>query len=212
MHSYLITSQNQNLIQNEINNLVNKNKLKPYLFEIKSISDVKELNIFLKHTIEKSSGIIIKEIDKASEEALNAFLKNLEEPQKYIVFVLSASSIYTVLPTIVSRCQIINLNISPEISSTSLLKEFLSKESSDKLSYVSNIKDRQDALLFIKELLYQAHAMIHLNKLPPDVAKGSYSFYKKISSFIKLTQRTNDALNFNGNVNLHLTNFVLSLE
>jgi hypothetical protein len=202
MHSYLIISQNQGSIQNEIDHLITGKKLKPYPFQIRSISDVRGLNILLKLNIAKPTGVIIKEIDQVTDEAANAFLKNLEEPQQNVTFILSASSIYQTPPTIVSRCQTINLNTSHKIRSTNMLTKFLSLSTSDKLRHISTIRDRTDALSFVKELIYQSHTAIHFSK----------PRYKRASLFIKYSQSTHNALKANGNVNLQLTNFIMSLE
>lgn len=50
---------------------------------------------------------IIAAADKMTEEAANSFLKLLEEPPAYAVFVLITSQINLLLPTVISRCQIV---------------------------------------------------------------------------------------------------------
>ena len=77
-------------------------------FSIKSIDQVRELGRFSRLALTKPTTILIKNIDNASNEALNAFLKDLEEPQTNLSYFLTAASIYKVVPTISSRCQIIN--------------------------------------------------------------------------------------------------------
>ena len=47
--------------------------------------------------------------EKMSNQASNAFLKILEEPPKDTYFLLIAENQEEILPTIVSRCQIVNL-------------------------------------------------------------------------------------------------------
>lgn len=49
---------------------------------------------------------IIDEVHMLSSAAFNAFLKTLEEPPKYVVFILATTEKQKVLPTILSRCQI----------------------------------------------------------------------------------------------------------
>lgn len=49
---------------------------------------------------------IIDEVHMLSQAAFNAFLKTLEEPPKYAVFILATTEKNKVLPTILSRCQI----------------------------------------------------------------------------------------------------------
>lgn len=50
---------------------------------------------------------ILESVDKMTLEAANAFLKGLEEPPPQVIFILTTSSLEGVIPTIVSRCQII---------------------------------------------------------------------------------------------------------
>lgn len=49
---------------------------------------------------------IIDEVHMLSSAAFNAFLKTLEEPPKYVVFILATTEKHKVIPTILSRCQI----------------------------------------------------------------------------------------------------------
>ncbi|MFH1867174.1 MAG: DNA polymerase III subunit delta' [Patescibacteria group bacterium] len=54
--------------------------------------------------------VIIEEAERLSEEASNALLKTLEEPLGRAMIILISSQPYRLLPTIVSRCQQINLS------------------------------------------------------------------------------------------------------
>jgi DNA polymerase III subunit gamma/tau len=49
---------------------------------------------------------IIDEVHMLSSSAFNAFLKTLEEPPPYAIFILATTEKYKILPTILSRCQI----------------------------------------------------------------------------------------------------------
>lgn len=49
---------------------------------------------------------IIDEVHMLTTQAFNAFLKTLEEPPSYVVFILATTEKHKVLPTILSRCQI----------------------------------------------------------------------------------------------------------
>ncbi|WP_339044050.1 DNA polymerase III subunit gamma/tau [Cardinium endosymbiont of Tipula unca] len=53
---------------------------------------------------------IIDEVHMLSNAAFNAFLKTLEEPPSYAIFILATTERHKVLPTILSRCQIFNFN------------------------------------------------------------------------------------------------------
>ena len=49
---------------------------------------------------------IIDEVHMLSQAAFNAFLKTLEEPPSYAIFILATTEKHKILPTILSRCQI----------------------------------------------------------------------------------------------------------
>ena len=49
---------------------------------------------------------IIDEVHMLSTSAFNAFLKTLEEPPQYVIFILATTEKNKILPTILSRCQI----------------------------------------------------------------------------------------------------------
>jgi DNA polymerase-3 subunit gamma/tau len=49
---------------------------------------------------------IIDEVHMLSQSAFNAFLKTLEEPPHYAIFILATTEKHKILPTILSRCQI----------------------------------------------------------------------------------------------------------
>ncbi|MFQ5814343.1 MAG: DNA polymerase III subunit delta' [Anaerolineae bacterium] len=52
---------------------------------------------------------IIRQMEQATAEAANCLLKTLEEPPSSVILVLTASEAEALLPTIVSRCQVLNL-------------------------------------------------------------------------------------------------------
>lgn len=56
--------------------------------------------------IGKYKVFIIDEVHMLSSAAFNAFLKTLEEPPSYAVFILATTEKHKVLPTILSRCQV----------------------------------------------------------------------------------------------------------
>ena len=49
---------------------------------------------------------IIDEVHMLSQAAFNAFLKTLEEPPSYAIFILATTEKHKIIPTILSRCQI----------------------------------------------------------------------------------------------------------
>ena len=52
---------------------------------------------------------ILRQMERATTEAANCLLKTLEEPPAHVILVLTASEADALPPTIVSRCQVLNL-------------------------------------------------------------------------------------------------------
>ncbi len=83
---------------------------------------------------------IIDEVHMLSTSAFNALLKTLEEPPKYVIFILATTELYKVPETIVSRCQNFDFG---RITITNI---------ENRLSYIcecENIKIDKDALKLI---------------------------------------------------------------
>ena len=53
---------------------------------------------------------IVDEVHMLSTQAFNAFLKTLEEPPHYVIFILATTEKHKIIPTILSRCQIYDFN------------------------------------------------------------------------------------------------------
>jgi len=73
-----------------------------------SVEDIRELinHVKIPPQTGKFSVYIIDEVHMLSKEAFNAFLKTLEEPPSYAIFILATTEKHKVLPTIISRCQV----------------------------------------------------------------------------------------------------------
>ncbi|MCL6106602.1 MAG: DNA polymerase III subunit delta' [Actinobacteria bacterium] len=87
------------------------------------IEQVREVNRTLRLLPGESPArvIIISSAEALGAESANAFLKSLEEPPGFVVFLLLAEHLGRVLPTIVSRCQMVRFGPVPEDVITSLL-------------------------------------------------------------------------------------------
>lgn len=73
-----------------------------------SVDNIRELNsqVQVPPQIGKYRVFIIDEVHMLSVAAFNAFLKTLEEPPRYVIFILATTEKHKVIPTILSRCQI----------------------------------------------------------------------------------------------------------
>ena len=73
-----------------------------------SVNDIRELvdQVQMPPTEGRYRVFIIDEVHMLSSAAFNAFLKTLEEPPSYVIFILATTEKHKIIPTILSRCQI----------------------------------------------------------------------------------------------------------
>ncbi len=188
MHAYLLIGTNSEELKAKSEELAKKLKAKILNFPILKIEDTRSLNNLIRLSFSEPTLILSEKIEDATAEALNAFLKNLEEPQPNIYFALAASSISKVLPTIVSRCQIIKLPITNyQFSNKEEIEDFLSMTTSQRLAFFDKMRDRNKAIEFVESLIFFLHRQGDLTKM-------------------ELLLKTLTGLKANGNVNLHLAN------
>ncbi len=77
-----------------------------------SVEDIRTLTdqVRIPPQIGRYSVYIIDEVHMLSQAAFNAFLKTLEEPPEYAIFILATTEKHKILPTILSRCQTYDFN------------------------------------------------------------------------------------------------------
>jgi DNA polymerase-3 subunit delta' len=185
MHAYLIVGENPTI---EINKLVKKLKAKLLEFSVNKIEDIRELNSFTNLSTDTPQAIVLQNIENCTTEASNALLKNLEEPAENIFYILTCDSVNQVLPTIVSRCEIIKLKNQTSKVKNDETEKFMQMKIGQKFSYLDKIKTRDEALVFIKNLIYYLHTKLIEN-----------------TENIKIAQKVFDNLKANGNINIQLT-------
>ena len=71
---------------------------------------------------------IVDEVHMLSANAFNAFLKTLEEPPPYAIFILATTEKHKILPTILSRCQIFDFKRITTNDTVKHLREITNKE------------------------------------------------------------------------------------
>lgn len=202
MHAFLLISQNSN-VKPQIEDLAKKLKAKIFEFPLAKIEDVRNLNNLIRLSFNEPTLVVSENIHEATEEALNAFLKNLEEPQENIYFALTAPSSKKVLATIVSRCQIIRVDgKKQEVKDDKDIEKFLSMTVSEKFEFVDKIKDRKKAIELAENTVNLLHRRLHENDVK----------YTVTAKNIEAASQTLTRLKANGNVNLQLANFIINLE
>jgi len=113
---------------------------------------------------------IIDEAHMLTKEAFNALLKTLEEPPKHVIFILATTEKEKILPTILSRCQVLNFE-SPNLEKLQeLIKKVLEKENREaddevikKIALTGNGSYR-DTLSFLQQVLTIIDGKINLEK------------------------------------------------
>ena len=104
---------------------------------------------------------IIDEVHMLSSAAFNAFLKTLEEPPSYAIFILATTEKHKVLPTILSRCQIF---------------DFRRIQTRDIVQQLQNIAQE-------KGITYEEEALYLIGQKADGILRTSLSIFDKISNY-----------------------------
>ena len=96
-----------------------------------AVDDIRNLidQVRIPPQVGKYKVYIIDEVHMLSTAAFNAFLKTLEEPPSYAIFILATTERHKILPTILSRCQVFNFNRIQIKDMVEHLAQIASKES-----------------------------------------------------------------------------------
>ncbi len=98
-----------------------------------SVDDIRALTEQVRYAPQhgKYKIYIIDEVHMLSSAAFNAFLKTLEEPPAYAIFILATTEKHKILPTILSRCQIFDFKRIQTADIVGHMANICSKESVD---------------------------------------------------------------------------------
>lgn len=135
------------------------------------ISEIRLLQkrIFLKPIENENKCVILELFSGVGLEAQNAFLKLLEEPPANTIIIMLVLETDFLLPTILSRCNIINLKKTKKIDSENLSKNLkvlneLIKGKNVLFLAQNNGKSREEALSFLEELILTAEKNLETEK------------------------------------------------
>lgn len=87
---------------------------KKAFYSIEYFKETIKPKAFLKPNEGKRNIIILSNIELMPEKTVNSFLKILEEPPDDLLFILTTDSLNTIIPTIISRCQILRCSLLSE--------------------------------------------------------------------------------------------------
>lgn len=126
-----------------------------------SVEDIRHLidQVRIPPQVGKYKVYIIDEVHMLSTAGFNAFLKTLEEPPSYAIFILATTEKHKILPTILSRCQVFNFNRIETKDMVDHLKGIAQKEqieaSEDALHLIARKADGglRDALSMFDQLV-----------------------------------------------------------
>lgn len=172
MQSILLKSQNRGKVKEYIDKLCKNEKVHPIDININSfekavgIEEVRDIRkkIFLKPLRSKTKIAVIEAYEGITIESQNSLLKILEEPPSNTTIIITVSSIGLILPTILSRCKIINLvDTSFELSKQEIaqhltvLKSLSSSGVGERLKLAQDIaKNKEDIIPELEKMIVVA--------------------------------------------------------
>lgn len=170
-----------------------------------SVEDIRNLieQVRVPPQIGTHSVYIIDEVHMLSSQAFNAFLKTLEEPPSYAIFVLATTEKHKIIPTILSRCQIFDFNRIKVEDSVEYLSYVAEKEGieadKDALNIIAQKADgaMRDALSFFDQIVSFSGKKITYQSAIDNLNVLDYDYYFKITDFIYENNISESLLIFN---------------
>lgn len=133
---------------------------------------------------------IIDEVHMLSQAAFNAFLKTLEEPPNYAIFILATTEKHKILPTILSRCQIFDFNRIRVEDIAKHLAEIANKEGiaydEDGLHLIAQKADGglRDALSMFDQIVSFSSKNVNYKTVIDNLNILDYDYYFKLTDAI----------------------------
>ncbi|MCD0488228.1 DNA polymerase III subunit gamma/tau [Pedobacter sp. MC2016-14] len=133
---------------------------------------------------------IIDEVHMLSANAFNAFLKTLEEPPSYAIFILATTEKHKILPTILSRCQIFDFNRIQVEDIASHLNNIAIRESinveADGLHIIAQKADGglRDALSMFDQIVSYTNKNLTYKSVIDNLNILDYDYYFKLTEYL----------------------------
>ncbi|MCC6517106.1 MAG: DNA polymerase III subunit gamma/tau [Chitinophagales bacterium] len=150
---------------------------------------------------------IIDEVHMLSPGAFNAFLKTLEEPPSYAIFILATTEKHKIIPTILSRCQIFDFK---RISDKDIVKQLQKICDSEgvqaepsALHIIAQKADGglRDALSLFDKIVSYAGKQVSYQDVISNLNILDYEYYFKITNFFMLEDAASVLNAFNEIIN-----------
>lgn len=146
---------------------------------------------------------IIDEVHMLSASAFNAFLKTLEEPPSYAIFILATTEKHKIIPTILSRCQIFDFHRISVENIVKHLQGIAEKEGidaeEDALHVIAQKADGalRDSLSLFDQLVSFAGKKLNYKDVIANLNILDYDYYFKITDDLLAGNFSNVLLAFN---------------
>ncbi len=146
---------------------------------------------------------IIDEVHMLSQAAFNAFLKTLEEPPSYAIFILATTEKHKILPTILSRCQIFDFNRIKVEDMASHLARIADREGiaydQDGLHIIAQKADGglRDALSMFDQIVSFSNKNVTYQAVIDNLNILDYDYYFKLTDAILTEDAAQTLLIFN---------------
>jgi DNA polymerase-3 subunit gamma/tau len=158
-----------------------------------SVDDIRSLvdQVRVPPQIGKYSVYIIDEVHMLSSSAFNAFLKTLEEPPPYAIFILATTEKHKIISTILSRCQIYDFNRITVTDIVSHLKDIAQKEGvtcePDALSIIARKADgaMRDALSIFDRVVSFCGNNVTYSAVIDDLNVLDYEYYFRLTDALR---------------------------
>ena len=174
---------------------------------------------------------VIDEVHMLSTAAFNAFLKTLEEPPHYAIFILATTEKHKIIPTILSRCQVYDFNRISNENIVAHLKDVAAKEGVDAeteaLGIIAEKSDggMRDALSIFDQVVSFSRGKVTYAQTIANLNVLDYDYYfrftdlfleKKIPDALlllnEIMEKGFDCLHLISSLMLHFRNLLVSKD
>ncbi|MCJ0742296.1 DNA polymerase III subunit gamma/tau [Pedobacter montanisoli] len=170
-----------------------------------SVDDIRSLieQVRIPPQAGKFKTYIIDEVHMLSASAFNAFLKTLEEPPSYAIFILATTEKHKILPTILSRCQIFDFNRIQVDDISGHLAKIAGRENisfdNDGLHIIAQKADGglRDALSMFDQIVSYTNRNVTYKSVIDNLNILDYDYYFKLTDYLIKGDVSNTLLLFN---------------
>ena len=230
MQSFLITAKDKNKASSYISNFLKQKEIESIDISLQiyekamGIEDVRNIQkkILLKPFRGKTKAVVAQAYESITQEAQNALLKVLEEPPVNTIIIISTKKKELLLPTIISRCKIIELKEDYLTLSRSseenaqylnMLISLPENEVGERLKLAQDItKNKGDAEMWLEKMINLARQqLLETQSKKPSTLASQFSTSQYLNVLVSLQKTYTIIKTTNVNQRLALENLFLNL-